>query len=152
MMRRTADAVADTVQREGLAKPSVIAVTVLTSMDDDQLKRVGIDESAASLVSRFASLAQEAGMDGVVASPQEISLIRQTVSIANFLIVTPGIRKATVAADDQSRVMTAADAIKAGADYLVIGRPILNAPDPIEAAQQIANEISIAMTTGTQAL
>jgi len=142
MMKRAAEAVAETAQRENLAKPKVIAVTVLTSIDQQTLQQIGIAEPAESVVTRLASLAKESGLDGVVASAREILTIRETVLQPDFLIVTPGIRGATASSDDQRRTMSAGDAIKAGADYLVIGRPILAAPDPIDAARRIVKEIA----------
>jgi len=95
-------------------------------------------------VPRLARLAQEAGMDGVVASPQEVGLIRQACG-RDFAIVTPGVRPADAALDDQKRVMTPGEALRAGADYLVIGRPISAAPDPTAAAARIADEMRAAL-------
>ncbi len=140
MMQRAAEAVSKTAQSEGLALPRLIAVTVLTSQDAASLNQIGFDQPPASLVAHLASLAERSGLDGVVASPEEIKLIRETVSNPAFLIVTPGIRPSG-AADDQRRVMTAGDAIRAGADYLVVGRPILRAADPVQAAANLITEI-----------
>jgi orotidine-5'-phosphate decarboxylase len=145
MMRRTADAVAETALREGLERPKVIAVTLLTSMDDAGLGGIGIDTAAKQLVRHFARAAADSGLAGVVASPQEIELIRVAVAQPNFLIVTPGIRSATDAADDQRRTMTAAEAVRAGADYLVVGRPITAAVDRIEAARLIISQMTEAL-------
>ena len=142
MMKRTADAVSITAAREGIEKPSVIAVTLLTSMDDAVLGELGIDTGADWLVTHFAALAADSGLDGVVASPREIEPIRAAVPQQNFLIVTPGIRSAADAADDQRRTMTAAQAVAAGADYLVVGRPIIAATDRVAAAQRIVAEIT----------
>ena len=125
------------------SRPRVLAVTILTSSTAETLREVGIDLPVAEMVVRLARLAQKAGIDGVVASPLEIPLIREACG-SDFLIVTPGVRPAFAAADDQKRVMTPAEAVKAGADYLVIGRPISAAPDPIMAAEAIIDEI---MTT-----
>lgn len=144
MMKRTAEAVTETAQRENLTRPKVIGVTVLTSVDQQTLLEVGIAEDPKSVVSRLASLAKESGLDGVVASGQEIKPIRAAVSAADFLIITPGIRSASAASDDQRRTMSAADAVRAGADYLVVGRPILAAPDPPAAARRIVEEIAAA--------
>ncbi|HWS98950.1 MAG TPA: orotidine-5'-phosphate decarboxylase [Pyrinomonadaceae bacterium] len=147
MMRRTSDAVTETAEREGLERPAVIAVTVLTSADDSVLSEAGFSSNTTEQVRRLAHLAASSGMDGVVASPHEVKLIRETVGTREFVVVTPGVRPAGSARDDQRRVMTPAEAVRAGADYLVIGRPILNAPDPARAAQEIIGE----METATQA-
>jgi orotidine-5'-phosphate decarboxylase len=145
MMRRTAESVAEIATREVLAKPKVIAVTLLTSLDQKGLEQIGIDDEPRSVVTRLARSATDCGLDGVVASPHEIEIIRQTVSSPEFLIVTPGIRSGNDATDDQRRTLTAAEAIGAGADYLVIGRPVLNADDPVDAARRIAEEIDNAL-------
>ncbi len=142
MMKRTAEAVAETASREGLMKPRAIAVTVLTSLDRYSLEQIGIIAEPRSIVTKLARLAADCGLDGVVASPHEIEIIRQDILRTGFLIVTPGIRIAATAADDQRRVMTAAEAVRAGADYIVVGRPVLNAGDPAEAARQIVEEIA----------
>ena len=146
MMKRTADAVVETAAREGFERPKVIAVTLLTSMDDAALGEIGIDTSAKQLVTHFARAAADSRLDGVVASPQEIKLIREAVAQPNFLIVTPGIRSATDAANDQRRTMTAAEAVRAGADHLVVGRPITSAVDRVEAARRIVSEMTDALT------
>jgi len=147
MMKRMANAVAEVAARENLAKPKVLAVTLLTSIDQGTLNQIGIDDVPKIAVGRLAKLARESGLDGVVASAQEIEIIRESVSQPDFRIVTPGIRRATDAAQDQRRTMTAAEAIRAGADYLVIGRPILAAADPVRAAQDFVNEIDEALRT-----
>ena len=146
MMKRTADAVAETAAREGLKRPKVIAVTLLTSMDDAALGEIGIDTAAKQLVTHFARAASDSGLDGVVASPQEIKLIRAAVAQSNFLIVTPGIRSASDAADDQRRTMTAVEAVRAGADYLVVGRPITAAVDRVDAARRVVSQMTEALT------
>lgn len=131
----------------------LLAITILTSMDNLALRGVGIDGPASRRVVQLARLSQKAGMDGVVASPQEVRAIRRACG-KNFLIVVPGIRPmvggAPVAgrkgkSDDQARVATPAEAIRAGADYLVIGRPITGAPDPESAARAILDEIGSAL-------
>jgi orotidine-5'-phosphate decarboxylase len=142
MMKRTAEAVAETASREGLAKPKVIAVTLLTSLDHIALAGVGIDAESDSFVGTLARAAADCGLDGVVASPREIELVRDAAPRTDFLIVTPGIRAAHAATDDQRRTLTAADAIRAGADYLVIGRPILGDEDPVGAAKRFVAEIA----------
>jgi orotidine-5'-phosphate decarboxylase len=123
----------------------VLAVTILTSSTETTLRDVGIDYPVPDMVVRLATLAQRAGLDGVVASPQEVGLIRAACG-KDFLIVTPGVRPAFAAADDQKRIMTPAEAVRAGADFLVIGRPISAAPDPVAAAEAIIDEI-VAGTT-----
>jgi orotidine-5'-phosphate decarboxylase len=141
MMKRTAAAVAEVSDCEGLARPKVIAVTVLTSMDQKSLEEVGFKDDPGSLVIGLARSAAACGLDGVVASPQEIGLVRQAISIPDLLVVTPGIRSANDASDDQKRTLTATAAISAGADYLVVGRPILTATDPVAAARAFVSEI-----------
>ena len=119
-------------------RPIVIGVTVLTSMDEDALRSVGVSRPVAEQVSALAAMAQDAGLDGVVASPHEIAVIRMRCG-PDFQIVTPGIRSGPpVAGDDQARTLSAAEAVALGANYLVIGRPILKAADPAAAAREIA--------------
>jgi len=132
---------ASAVRREfGDERPRLLAVTILTSSTAETLRGVGIEHPVQEMVVRLARLAQEAGMDGVVASPLEIAMIRKACG-PDFLIVTPGVRPSFSAADDQKRIMTPAEAVEAGADYLVIGRPIAKASDPTVAADLIADEI-----------
>lgn len=138
MMARTVEA----LEKEFQGKPrgKVLAVTILTSSNEQTLREVGIEYPVQEMVVRLARLARKAGIDGVVASPLEVPLIRAACG-RDFLIVTPGVRPAFAATDDQKRVMTPADAVQAGADYLVIGRPISAAPDPVRAAELIIDEI-----------
>ena len=132
---------ATAVRREfGDQRPRLLAVTILTSSTEETLRGVGIEHPVQEMVVRLAKLAQNAGMDGVVASPQEIGLIRSACG-PDFLIVTPGVRPSFAALDDQKRIMTPAEAVSAGADYLVIGRPIAKAADPGAAADLIVDEI-----------
>ncbi|MBP5406784.1 orotidine-5'-phosphate decarboxylase [bacterium] len=119
--------------------PMVLAVTVLTSMGDNDLREVGVDVPARDQVARLAKLAQECGMDGVVASPLEIELIRETCG-KDFKILTPGIRPAFAAVNDQKRIATPAEALRKGADFLVIGRPITAAENRREAFLKILEE------------
>lgn len=131
--------------RDGVAKsgksPKLVAVTVLTSMDQSTLNQVGVHGSLEDQVLRLARLAQQAGLDGVVCSAQEASALRTALG-QDFCLVTPGIRSANISADDQSRIVTPAEALRLGASYLVIGRPITQAPDPLLALQAIHQEIS----------
>jgi orotidine-5'-phosphate decarboxylase len=140
MMEAAAEATRVTAKELGIQKPIVLGVTVLTSLDPQGLREVGIESTLDEQVSRLAQLAMEAGLDGVVASPREIDLIRRICG-RNFLIVTPGVRPAEAALNDQKRVMTPKEAVEAGADYLVIGRPIQHAKDPVEAVERIVEEI-----------
>jgi orotidine-5'-phosphate decarboxylase len=141
MMRRTAEAVAETAEREGIPRPLVIGITVLTSFDDSTLTEAGVSSSVQEQVKRMARLADASGLDGVVASPHEVKLVRESVERQDFVVVAPGVRPAGAASDDQRRVMTPLEAVRAGADYLVVGRAILKAPDPAQAAQQIIEEM-----------
>ncbi|MFI5116391.1 MAG: orotidine-5'-phosphate decarboxylase [Terriglobales bacterium] len=125
------------------AKPMVLAVTVLTSLSDSDLQELGIAGGVLSQVLRLGALARAAGCGGLVASAQEARELRTALG-EGFAIVTPGVRPAGASAGDQARVVTPKDAIAAGATYLVVGRPILEAPDPANAAQQIADEIAAA--------
>jgi orotidine-5'-phosphate decarboxylase len=133
--------------RGGSEYPRILAVTVLTSLSANDLKAMGHLQSPAELVEMRAAQALDAGCDGVVASGHEALSVRRLAAGKPFLIVTPGIRPASAALNDQQRVMTPAQAIANGADYLVIGRPITNAPDPASAAQAIASEIEAALRT-----
>lgn len=127
--------------KSGSHQPMLIAVTVLTSMSEEELPLIGVQDSAANQVERLASLAHVAGLDGVVCSALEVSTIKRTCG-AEFKTVTPGIRPAFAAKEDQRRVMTPAQALKEGSDYLVIGRPITQAENPLEALNLIANEMA----------
>lgn len=121
-------------------RPRLIAVTVLTSMGDAELRAVGMDSSAEQQVMLLATLARDSGMDGVVCSAREAPQLRAGLG-GEFLLVTPGIRPAGSDTGDQTRILTPAQALQAGADYLVIGRPITQAVDPVAALESIACEI-----------
>lgn len=124
-------------------RPLLIAVTVLTSMSADDLKGIGINESPDAHVSRLAAMTYNAGLDGVVCSAREATLLRSEQG-ERFRLVTPGIRPTFAAAGDQQRIMTPADALRAGSDYLVIGRPITQADKPLDALESIQAEIQLA--------
>jgi orotidine-5'-phosphate decarboxylase len=143
MMRRTADAIAEYAEAEGQARPLVIAVTVLTSSNEKTLAELGWSVNPEELVERLAVLAAGSGMDGVVASPREVGVVRAAVTRPGFIVVTPGVRPAGSSANDQIRVTTPRAAVMAGADYLVVGRPILEAADPARAALQIIDEMEM---------
>jgi orotidine-5'-phosphate decarboxylase len=143
MMSAAIDAAHATAAREQRQPPLVVAVTVLTSMNDAALLETGIHVPILDQVTRLARLTQESGLDGVVASAQETALIR-TACGKNFAIVTPGIRDQARATkkDDQERTMTAAEAVAAGASYIVVGRPIIGAEDPRAAAEKLVERLS----------
>lgn len=136
MMRAAAAAAAEM----GAARPLVVAVTVLTSLNEKDLNEVGIDAPVESQVGRLALLAKECGLDGVVCSAREIDIVRHACGHA-FKLVVPGLRPAWAAVNDQKRIETPAEAKSAGADILVIGRPITGADDPAAAARRIADEL-----------
>jgi orotidine-5'-phosphate decarboxylase len=136
MMRAARDAVGTKKNR-----PALLGVTLLTSLDAHTIRQVGISGTVASRVVALARLAKQAGLDGVVSSPQEVRAVRRACG-PKFLIVVPGVRPSSAAAQDQSRVATPAEAIRAGADYLVVGRSITGAKNPHEAALAINEEIA----------
>ena len=143
MMQAAARSASETAERLGRPRPLVIAVTVLTSLDEEQLRETGVTRGVLEQAAQLARLAQDAGLDGVVASPQEIRAIRSACG-PDFLIVTPGIRPhgGVPPRDDQVRTMGAAEAVAQGASFLVIGRPITAASDPRAVADRIAGEMS----------
>jgi orotidine-5'-phosphate decarboxylase len=137
MMKRCVDMVSEACDKESLAHPLIIGVTLLTSICEETIKDdLGMKRTIHEQVTHFAKLAKADGLDGVVASAQEIRSIREACG-EDFLIVTPGIRPEGTTADDQSRIATPAGAIRQGADYLVVGRPITGASDPKKAVQEI---------------
>lgn len=142
MMRTAFGETSEACEREGFRRPLMIAVTVLTSLNNQTLWETGVPDETEKQVVRLARLTAECGLDGVVASPREISAIRSGIDRTDFHIVTPGIRPLFATKDDQKRVMTPAEALREGASYLVIGRPVTAAPDRVEAAEKIIKEIS----------
>ncbi len=147
MMARTVAEIDKHYPRGDVRRPLLLAVTILTSSTDETLRQMGIERPVAEMVPRLARLAKAAGMDGVVASPKEVTLIREACG-PDFAIVTPGVRPDFAALDDQKRVTTPAEAIASGADYLVIGRPISAADDPAAAADLILEEMALALARG----
>ena len=148
MMRKSVEEVREACARENLMQPKIIGVTVLTSSNQATLREAGIEKKIEEQVLNLARLSAKCGLDGVVASPREVRVIRQNIPNNEFLIVTPGIRNQESSGenqygtnDDQKRVMTAAEAIGAGADYLVIGRPVLQAENKRAAVHKILAEI-----------
>ncbi len=140
MMAKAAEAARAAAEAGRGPKPILLGVTVLTSLKGADLEEVGLTSDVASQVLRLAGLAKAAGMDGVVCSPQEIEVLRKEYG-RELTIVTPGIRPVWAAAQDQKRIMTPAEAVAKGADYLVIGRPVTGAPDPNEAFLKIVEEL-----------
>ena len=140
MLRAAVEAAVEASGQLGQKRPKLLGITVLTSIDEAEWSTVGHTHSIRDSVLRLAELCQQTGMDGVVASPQEAAAIRQCCG-ADFLIVTPGIRPLYGAKGDQSRTATPAEALRDGADYLVVGRPVLAAVDPRAAAIEIVKEM-----------
>jgi orotidine-5'-phosphate decarboxylase len=145
MMRAAEASAHETAASMGSKPPLVLGVTVLTSMDSSALAETGCSHSVAAQVQRLAELARSAGLRGLVCSPLEIAGLRQTFE--TMQLVTPGIRPGRGGGDDQKRTLSAGEAIKAGADWLVIGRPIYAAPDPAQAAAALWDEVRAATTT-----
>jgi orotidine-5'-phosphate decarboxylase len=141
MMHAAREAAEEAAAKYGVERPKLMGVTILTSIDQQILaNELRVAGELAEQVVHLAKLSVSSGMDGVIASPHEIELIRAVVP-KDFLIITPGVRPAGADVGDQKRVMTPGEAVKKGADYLVIGRPIIKAPDPVAAARAIAKEI-----------
>ncbi|MGB6339759.1 MAG: orotidine-5'-phosphate decarboxylase [Candidatus Aminicenantaceae bacterium] len=141
MMERAVSAAAEEATKLGTERPLLVGVTVLTSLKAEHLRTIGIESDIEEQVLKLAALAQEAGLDGVVCSPQEIELVKGERGL-EFLVVAPGIRPAWAAAQDQKRILTPAQAVRKGADYIVIGRPIIKDPNPRNAFQKILEELS----------
>lgn len=140
MMKTAVDRVHALAEEKGMPCPKLIAVTILTSINEEDWKGLGMECTILEQVVRLAKLAKSAGMDGVVASPKEAAAIREACG-EDFLIITPGVRPAGASADDQSRIATPAMALANGATHLVIGRPIRSAADPVAAAEMICKEM-----------
>jgi orotidine-5'-phosphate decarboxylase len=141
MMARAAEAAKIEAEKRGIARPLLLGVTILTSLKNEILASIGMIADTGAQVLRLAALARKAGLDGVVCSAQEIEIVRRETG-PGFLIVTPGIRPAWAAAQDQKRIMTPAEAVAKGSDYLVVGRPVTQAASPREAFQKIVDELS----------
>jgi len=140
MLRWAADTAKEESSRLQTSFPQLVAVTILTSLNDQQIKEIGWKEGVEAQVLRLSLLARESGLDGTVCSAREISLLREEMG-RDWLLVTPGIRPTWAAAQDQQRILTPEEAISLGADYLVIGRPITAAASPRQAFQRIVEEI-----------
>jgi len=140
MLRAAADTATELAEITGKERPNIVGVTVLTSLDQDDMVSVGVNDKLHDQVKRLAELAQSAGLDGVVCSPQEIAILRRHCG-DDFILVVPGIRPAGADKGDQKRTMTPKEAIEQGADYLVIGRPITGAENPKKAAQAILKSL-----------
>jgi orotidine-5'-phosphate decarboxylase len=136
MLKAAKRAAAETAAAANRPSPIIVAVTALTSLDDTALLEIGVNRSMERQVEELAALAARSGLDGVVASPQELKVLRQR--FPRLTIVTPGIRASSAPADDQSRTLSAREALAAGASYLVVGRPIIAAADPCSAAEDLA--------------
>lgn len=141
MIKAAVDSAADAAAKHGVARPKILAVTVLTSMGQAELPTIGVEGSVLDQVKRLAALAISAGADGIVCSPHEVDHLR-TLLGPDALLVIPGIRPAWAAANDQKRILTPREAMEKGASYLVIGRPITAAADPAEAARKIMEELA----------
>ena len=147
MIKETVSAAWECADKLGQVRPILLAVTVLTSLNSSDLTAIGFQKNTKELVLHLAKLAQTAGASGVVASAQDIALLRENLG-DKFVIVTPGIRSAgaTTEKDDQKRTLSAYEAVKTGADYIVVGRPIRTAQEPLEACRQIVQEIAEGLT------
>ena len=139
MLKAARRAATETAARLNRPAPILVAVTALTSLDDNALVEIGVNRSMERHVEELAALVSRSGLDGVVASPHELKVLR--ARFPSLTIVTPGIRASSAPADDQSRTLSAKDALAAGASYLVVGRPITGAADPVAAAHKIVAEM-----------
>ncbi len=141
MMEAAAKAASEAAYEVVKARPLIVGVTVLTSFDNDDLAEIGVESKVVDQVRRMAELAKRAGLDGVVCSPREVAMLRSDLG-DGFKLVTPGVRPEWASKDDQKRIMSPLEAMSAGADYLVVGRPITAAKDPASAAARIAAELA----------
>ncbi len=142
MMRAAAETAKAAAAKAGVARPLMLGVTVLTSLSGEALRsELGVDREMADHVAFLANTAYRTCCDGVIVSPMEIETVRRAIDDPEFLIITPGVRPAGSSAGDQARVLTPGEAVRRGADYVVIGRPITASSDPVDAARQIAAEI-----------
>lgn len=144
MMKKAVEAARETAEKENKPTPLLLGVTVLTSLRDEDLREIGFASGTREQVLKLAELAKQAGIEGIVCSPQEIELLRKEFS-SSIKIITPGIRPAWAEAQDQKRIMTPAEAIQKGADFLVIGRPITQSPNPAEAFTRVVKELETAV-------
>lgn len=143
MMQRAREATAEGALSKGLDVPQLIAVTILTSFDGEGLARVGFEGSVEDNVKRLAALTHEAGLNGVVCSSKEVPLIREAVANPEFLTVCPGVRPEWAQKGDQKRILTPAQAMAQGVNHIVVGRPITQSADPVEATKKILAEMSV---------
>ncbi len=141
MMKAAAAACAEEAARSSKKKPSLLGVTVLTSLDDMGLQEIGFPRSTSAQVKHFVDMAVECGLDGVVCSPQELTLVRSLAG-DHFITMVPGIRPSSSQNGDQKRVLTPREAVQAGAHCLVVGRPVTQAPNPVQALQDILAEVA----------
>lgn len=144
MMKKAVEAARETAEKENRPLPLILGVTVLTSLKDNDLQEIGFGANSRNQVLRLARLAVESGIEGIVCSPQELEPLRAELG-SGVRIITPGIRPAWAEAQDQKRIMTPGEAIKKGADFLVIGRPITRAPVPREAFNRVLEELQAAV-------
>lgn len=142
MLKTTVSEVTGHCEKDGRERPLIIAVTVLTSSDAQTLRQTGIDAPVETQVGSLAKLSSDCGLDGVVASPHEVRVVRKEVVNSGFLTVTPGIRPNLATTDDQKRVTTLGQALANGSDYVVIGRPITRSKDRLAAVEEILSELS----------
>ncbi|MCX7973824.1 MAG: orotidine-5'-phosphate decarboxylase [Candidatus Aminicenantes bacterium] len=140
MMLKAREVAQEESQRKGLTSPKLIGVTILTSLNDEDLELLGLKEKIAPQILRLSHLARECGLDGCVCSPQEISLLRQEHG-PEWLLITPGVRPAWAASNDQKRILSPAEALNLGASFLVIGRPIIGQPSPRQAFLKLIEEL-----------
>lgn len=140
MMKAAADAATDEAKKLNIQRPIIAGVTILTSMDDNDISEIGLNRETSEQVKILARLAKKSGLDGIVCSPHEIEIVKAECG-ADFKTIVPGIRPQTSSAGDQKRIMTPSEALKKGADFLVIGRPITKSADPTNAAEEIADSL-----------